>query len=84
MDNLSTASNDISSQIGALELGDNLEIHGDCALEAAGEFGPGPARTTPQGGCTIYRCIGNAALEAAGAIGPSPTITSGCPTLICR
>jgi hypothetical protein len=36
MDNLSTASTDISSQVGALELGDNLESHDDSMLEKAG------------------------------------------------
>ena len=37
MNNLSTVNaTDITSQIGALELGDHLECYGDSALEAAG------------------------------------------------
>jgi hypothetical protein len=36
MDNISTTLTDMTSQIGALELGDNLESHSDGALEAAG------------------------------------------------
>jgi hypothetical protein len=40
MDNLSTASTDISSQIGALELGDHLESYGDGVLEASTTAGP--------------------------------------------
>jgi hypothetical protein len=40
MDNLSTASNEISNQIGALELGDNLESRSDGALEAVATMGP--------------------------------------------
>jgi len=46
MSNLSTAgSTDMSSLIGALELGDHLAGHDDGALEAAGAnraFGPDP------------------------------------------
>jgi hypothetical protein len=42
MDNLSTASTDITSMIGALELGDHLESYGDGVLEAAGTMGPPP------------------------------------------
>jgi hypothetical protein len=87
MDNLSTVSTDISSQIGALELGDHLASHNDGALEAAGEFGgPSPVRTTPQGLCThmcTFRCIGDGALEAAAAnvdLGPSDRCRA---TLVC-
>jgi hypothetical protein len=79
----------ISSQIGAFELGDNLGGYGDGVLEAAGEFaGPSPNRTQLQGGCTqmcTFRCIGDAALEAAGAnvaIGPSVGACRPPPTLL--
>jgi hypothetical protein len=40
MDNLSTTITDITSQIGALELDDHLESHGDGALEASTTAGP--------------------------------------------
>ena len=47
MDNLSTASNDISSQIGALELDEHLESRDDSVLEtAAGTAIPGPPTPT--------------------------------------
>jgi hypothetical protein len=43
MDNLSTVSStDITSQIGALELDEHLESHGDGALEAAAIVALGP------------------------------------------
>ena len=52
MDNLSTVSTDIISQIGALELGDIQESHGDDVLEWAGSASVGPT----YGGCTdLYR-----------------------------
>jgi hypothetical protein len=66
----------ISSMIGALELGDNLAGHNDGVLEAAGEFaGPSPVRTTPQGACwpRTQFCISDSALEAAGANEAQPT-----------
>ena len=78
----------ISNQIGALELGDNLGGYGDGALEAAGEFaGPSPVRTTPQGACwpRTQFCISDSALEAAGAnvaIGPSVGACRPPPTLL--
>jgi hypothetical protein len=82
-------STDISNQIGALELGDHLESHGDGVLESAGEFGgPPTAQTKLQGGCThmcTFRCIGDGALEAAGAdvaIGPSVGACRPPPTLL--
>jgi len=47
MNNLSApSSTDISSQIGALELGDHMENHGDGALEAAGVTANGGPTTT--------------------------------------
>jgi hypothetical protein len=51
MDNLSTASTDISSLIGALELGDHLESHCDGVLETAADtsFGPPPGLPTGPG-----------------------------------
>ena len=88
MDNLSTVSTDITSQIGALELGGYLEIHSDGVLETAGMNAFGP--TVDTGTCPPYcRRIGDGALEAAGAdvaIGPAPPthVAAGCPTLICR
>jgi len=73
----------ITSQIGAFELGDNLESHNDGALESAGEFaGPSPVRTLPQGGCyppTSF-CISDSALETAGvtmALAPTMRV-EGC------
>jgi hypothetical protein len=89
MDNLSTTTiTDITSMIGALEVGDNLGGYSDRVLEAAGEFaGPPTPRTgTCTHMCTVH-CISDSALEAAGAtIGPAPPthVTVGCPTLICR
>ena len=82
----------ISSMIGALELGDNLAGHNDGALEAAGEFaGPSPVRTTPQGACwpRTQFCISDSALEMAGAnvtfghtIACGPTISG--EGMVCR
>jgi hypothetical protein len=89
MDNLSTANTDITSQIGALELGDHLGGYGDGVLEAAWEFaGPPTAHTKLQGGCTqmcTFRCIGDATLEAAGAE-PAlmPTYSCNGPTFVCH
>ena len=48
MDNLSTGSTDITSQIGALELGDRLASHNDGVLEAAGTTLIGPTVTYDQ------------------------------------
>ena len=68
MDHLSTSA-DISGRIGALELGDTLESHGDGALEAAGaDLSPQPI-TNSLSCIRTFRCIGDGALEsAAGAI----------------
>jgi hypothetical protein len=67
MDNFSTVSTDISSQIGALELGGAWERHNDDALEAAGAS-MALAPTMQGAGCfSTFRCIGDGALEAAGA-----------------
>jgi hypothetical protein len=78
MDNLSTASNDISNQIGALELGGYLESHSDGVLETAGMNAFGP--TVDTGTCPPYcRRIGDGALEAAGvSTGPHPPVTAYC------
>jgi hypothetical protein len=90
MNNLSTAnSTDISSHIGALELGDHLESHGDGVLESAGEFGgPPTAQTKLQGGCTnmcTFHCIGDGVLEAVSHLSPT-SAAGGCPTRVigCR
>ena len=75
MDNLSTASTDISSQVGALELGDNLESHGDDMLEIAGAGLQDP--TQPMG---VQRCVSDdgALLSAADtAVSNPPTAFSG-------
>jgi hypothetical protein len=81
MDNLSTANTDISSQIGALELGDHLESRDDGVLEAA-VVNPPPQPTQPRifGG----NCASDGALEAAA--NPSPmTQNLSCPTILgCR
>ena len=63
MNNLSTAASiDISSQIGALELGANLESHGDDMLEMAGAGLQGPTQPI-----SVLRCVGDdGALESAG------------------
>jgi hypothetical protein len=98
MDNLSTVSStDISSRIGALELGDNLESHDDGVLESAGAYlNPPPQPTQVRTGCgippTIVACrIDDGALESAGAyLNPPPQPTqarTGCGlplTLVCR
>jgi hypothetical protein len=87
MDNLSTASTDITSQIGALELGDNLESHDDGVLESAGAYlNPPPQPTQVRTGCglppTIVACrIDDSGLEAAGAnvaLGGTPTAFPMC------
>ena len=94
MDNLSIASStDITSQIGALELGGYMEGCGDDALESAGAYlNPPPGPTQVRTGCgippTIVACrIDDGALEAALASGPPATIVNGgCipPTALCR
>jgi len=67
----------ISSQIGALELGDNLKSHGDGVLEA---FGVTPQRHTFEAVCTLRGyCATDAVLEAAGANVANPT-GLGCKT----
>jgi hypothetical protein len=85
MDNLSTASNVISSQIGALELDYHLEGYGDGVLEAS-MAGPGTTAYchTREGGCTFH-CISDGALESFGAaIGtPATAASSGCSTFYC-
>jgi len=87
MDNLSTVSTDISSQIGALELGGYVEGCGDDALESAGAYlNPPPGPTQVRTGCgippTIVACrIDDGALEAAGAnlaLGGTPTAFPMC------
>jgi hypothetical protein len=53
MNDLSTIDyTDITSQIGALELGDRLESYGDGVLEMAGPNATGP---TMQANCTLPR-----------------------------
>jgi hypothetical protein len=60
------------SQIGALELGEHLESHGDGVLEATMA---GPALTT-----AMCPRIDDGALEAAGAnVALGPTIPPSCP-----
>jgi hypothetical protein len=77
MANLSTASNDISSLIGALELGDHLTSLDDYVLEASA-FGFAGPKTHDFGiGCTTR--ISDGALEAAGANVANPT-GLGCKT----
>ena len=63
MDNLSTASSDISNMIGALELGDHAAGLGDNVLEASAFCFAGPM--TRDFTCTLR--ISDGALEAAGA-----------------
>jgi hypothetical protein len=71
MNNLSTpSSTDITSQIGALELGDYLESCGDDVLEAA-VFASNQPNTNPR---QYLTCVADGALEAAGAsmaLGPT-------------
>jgi hypothetical protein len=68
----------ISSQIGALELDDHLESQGDGVLEAT-MANPGP--TFQSGPCTVVRGMcGDGALEAAGvtmALAPTMRV-EGC------
>jgi hypothetical protein len=75
----------ISSQIGALELGGAWERHNDDALEAAGAS-MALAPTMQGAGCfSTFRCIGDGALEATGAnvaIGPSVGACRPPPTLL--
>jgi len=83
MSNLSTANGtEISSLIGALELGDHLESYGDGALLLAAETTmSAPPHTA--GSCTLLRgtCATDSMLEAAA--GPSPmTQNLSCPTII--
>jgi hypothetical protein len=78
MDNLSTIT-DISSQIGALELGDYLTYCDDGVLETAAHASVGPT----MGNCTVVRmyCVSDNALEAAGAnmaLGGTPTAFPIC------
>jgi hypothetical protein len=70
----------ISSQIGALELGDHLESHSDGVLESASTY---PRATYPVP-LTRY-CISDGALESFGAaIGtPATAVSTGCSTFYC-
>jgi hypothetical protein len=85
MDNLSTTTiTDMTSQIGALELGEHLESHGDDVLEAAGVTALGTAPTQLQ---LSTRCcpISDGALEAAGANmgwGPPTHVSLGNCTVL--
>jgi hypothetical protein len=83
MANLSTASNDISSLIGALELGDHLTSLDDNVLEASA-FGFAGPKTHDFGiGCTTR--ISDGALEAAGANmgwGPPTHVSLGNCTVL--
>jgi hypothetical protein len=83
MDNLSTTSIDISNQIGALELGDNLESHGDGVLEAAGAS---IGHTEILQACPTRLCVGDGVLEAAASASsmPSNDVTCGKPPTIYR
>jgi hypothetical protein len=80
MNNLSTAANtDISSLIGALELGDHLAGHGDDVLET---FALGGTQTRMAVAACIpmtVRCVSDGALEATMA-GPALT-TAMCPRI---
>jgi hypothetical protein len=84
MNNLSTAtSTDISSLIGALELGNHLAGHDDGALESAGMNAFGP--TIEGGTCPPYcRRIDDGALEAAGATMNQPPRTQIMIGTMCR
>lgn len=67
----------VSSQIGALELGDHMESHGDGVLEATMA---GPALTT-----AMCPRIDDGALEAAAGPGQPATQHLSCPTMLgCR
>jgi hypothetical protein len=71
----------ISSQIGALELGEHVAGHDDDVLEAA-ETGP---NTTVY--CTMRGpggCATDGALEAAGATAIAPATNNVPMTLCCR
>jgi hypothetical protein len=89
MDNLSTTSiTDITSMIGALELGDHLESHGDSALESAGTYlNPLPQPTQMHSCILTFVCrIDDGALEAAGGnmalmCGPPVTQYPFCPRI---
>ena len=86
MNNLSTTNSpDISSLIGAFELGDHLEIYGDGILEAVGTTMAGPPTMKGGGyGCTaMIRCPSDGALEAAAdlALGPFPAPNTNTPTV---
>jgi hypothetical protein len=70
----------ISSQIGALELGDHLESYSDGALEnAAHAVDPFTSHCNQ----TVMRpmCVSDSVLEAAGANVAGPPITPRCGTL---
>ena len=85
MNNLSTAnSTDITSQIGALELGGDPDSHSDGVLEAAGaSMDPGPRPTAPRicGIPTLGCHIDDRALEFAAAdmaLGGPTSAPYGC------
>jgi hypothetical protein len=66
----------ISSQIGALELGDHLQSYGDSALEAAGAnmaLGPTQVNCGPNP-TIVIRCVSDGTLESAA------TTLNGPPT----
>jgi hypothetical protein len=91
MNNLSTAnSTDITSQIGALELGDHLESYGDGVLETAGEVNSGTTYTTC-GATRMCRgalelgdhpeCYSDGVLEGFGGVSMNPrTSVQQCGT----
>jgi hypothetical protein len=75
MDNLSLTA-DISSHIGALELGGAWEHYNDGMLETAARASTGPTGSIP---CTRMNCIGDAALETAAHVTTGPTqIRANC------
>jgi hypothetical protein len=88
MNNLSTAGTDISSQIGAFELGDHLESYGDGVLERAGDTSVGPTETNCGRNPTlVFRCVSDGALETAGAtvaVGPTQVNCGRNPTIVIR
>ena len=86
MNNLSAPnSTDIRSQIGALELSDLMDNHGDGVLEEAGmSMGDTQRPTMPR---PFGNCISDGALEAAGAnmaLGPTEVNCGRNPTIVFR
>jgi hypothetical protein len=77
---------DMTSQIGALELGDHMDSHSDGPLEATA-MNPPPISTHYPCVVPIVPYVSDGALERVGSVAPThhlcPTVGSICSTAAC-